>query len=40
MGKDYTLYALVAGTVKFTEKRREKFDGRRAKDSIVHVMAA
>jgi len=40
MGKDYTLFALVDGTVKFTEKRQVKFDGSRAVNSLVHVVPA
>ena len=37
MGRDFTLFALTEGVVSFTEKRMEKFDGRRYKDKIVHV---
>ncbi len=40
VGGDYTLFALLDGTVKFTKKRVVKFDGRRKEDSIVHVVAA
>lgn len=39
MGRDFTLYALIDGTVKFSQKRREKFDGQRKRDTIVHVQA-
>lgn len=35
---DYSLFALKDGTVKFTEKRQTKFDGRRFKDTIVNVV--
>ena len=38
MGKDHTLYALASGTVKFTEKRVEKYDGRRFKDIFVNIV--
>ena len=37
MGKDHTLYALVAGKVYFTEKALKKFDGRTYKDKLVHI---
>ncbi len=40
VGGDFTLFALTDGTVKFTEKRRVKFDGRRAVDTLVHVLPA
>lgn len=39
-GGDFTLYALVDGTVAFTNKRRAKFDGTRKTDTIVHVNPA
>ncbi len=37
-GKDFTLFALKDGVVKFTEKRREKYDGRTYRDKLVHVV--
>lgn len=37
MGKDYTIFAVVDGHVKFTEKRMLKYDGRSFKDTIVNV---
>jgi large subunit ribosomal protein L27 len=37
-GKDFTLFALTEGKVKFTEKKLKKFDGRVFKDTIVHVL--
>ena len=40
VGGDFTLFALTDGVVKFTEKRRVKFDGRRAVDTLVHVVPA
>lgn len=39
-GKDDTLYAVVAGVVKFTSKRRKRFDGRLKKTTFVHVIPA
>lgn len=38
MGRDHTLFALSTGEVKFTEKRLQKYDGRKFKDVLVHVM--
>ncbi|MBA4337176.1 50S ribosomal protein L27 [bacterium] len=38
MGKDHTLFALSAGTVKFSEKRTLKYDGRRFKDVFVNII--
>lgn len=38
MGRDHTLYALSTGTVKFSEKRIEKYDGRRFKDVFVNII--
>lgn len=38
MGRDHTLYALSTGNVKFTEKRVEKYDGRRFKDVFVNIV--
>jgi len=37
-GKDFTLFALAAGMVKFTEKKRTRFDGRVYKDVYVSVV--
>jgi len=37
MGKDHTIYSLVAGKVHFTEKALTKYDGRVFKDRIVNV---
>ena len=37
-GKDHTLFALKAGTVKFGEKRKTKFNGRVDKKVIVSVL--
>ncbi|MBN2087910.1 50S ribosomal protein L27 [Candidatus Peregrinibacteria bacterium] len=40
VGRDFTLFALKSGVIKFTEKKRTKFDGRVFKDRIVNVVAA
>jgi large subunit ribosomal protein L27 len=37
VGKDHTLFALKAGTVKFAERRKTRFDGTKIKRKIVHV---
>ncbi len=39
-GKDFTLFALKPGVVKFTERRQKKYDGRIFKDKIVHIVPA
>lgn len=39
-GKDFTLFALTDGVVQFTRKKRQKFDGRKFLDTIVHVKAS
>ena len=38
MGKDHTLFALVAGKVLFQEKQLRKYDGRVFKDKLVNVL--
>ncbi len=38
IGRDFTLFALKSGVVKFTKKRNLKFDGNRRRDTIVHVL--
>ena len=40
IGKDFTLFALKNGVVKFTEKRLKKFDGRIFKDKLVNIVTA
>jgi len=40
MGKDFTLFALTDGVIKFTEKRQQKFNGRIYRDKLVHVVPA
>lgn len=38
-GKDDTLYALVSGVVKFTTRKRKRFDGTLKSAKFVHVLA-
>jgi len=38
-GKDFTLFALKNGVVKFTEKRLRKYDNRIFRNKIVNVAA-
>jgi large subunit ribosomal protein L27 len=38
VGKDFTLYALVDGKVKFFEKKVQNFDGRKYKRTHVQVL--
>ncbi len=40
VGKDYTLFALKDGVVKFTEKAVKKYDGRIFKNRFVHIATA
>ena len=40
VGKDFTLFALKDGVVKFTEKRIKKYDNRIFRNKFVHVVAA
>ena len=37
-GKDFTLYALSEGTVKFSQKTKVKFDGRKYINTFVSVV--
>jgi len=39
-GKDDTLFALIAGKIKFTQKKRKRFDGVLKKTKFVHVIPA
>ncbi len=39
-GRDFTLFALKNGVVKFTEQRRKKYDGRIFRNKIVNVVPA
>ena len=38
MGKDYTLFAVKSGTVKFASKRKMSFDNKMEKKGIVSVI--
>lgn len=38
-GRDFTLFALADGELKFTEKRQRKYDGRVKRDTIVNVVS-
>jgi large subunit ribosomal protein L27 len=40
IGKDFTLFALKDGILKYTEKKVKKFDGRTFRNQFVHVVAA
>jgi len=37
VGRDHTLFALKEGTVKFTEKRKKRFDGSVRKLKVANV---
>lgn len=37
-GKDFTIYSLVDGRVKFSQKSLRKYDGRVFRDTIVEVV--
>ncbi|TSC58637.1 MAG: large subunit ribosomal protein L27 [Parcubacteria group bacterium Greene0416_79] len=37
IGRDHTLFALKAGIVSFTNKRKQGFDGRRTVRKMIHV---
>ena len=39
-GKDYTLYSVAEGAVKFTGKRKVRFDRRMRRAKVVHVVSA
>jgi len=39
-GKDFTLFALKNGVVKFSEKRLKKYDGRVYRDKLVNIVPA
>jgi large subunit ribosomal protein L27 len=40
MGRDFTIFSVTEGVVKFTQKRQAKFNGRSHYDTMVHVVAA
>lgn len=37
LGKDWTLHAAIAGVVRFSQKRIEKFNSRSERCTVVHV---
>ena len=39
-GKDFTLFALKNGVVKFSEKRQKKYDGRIYKNKFINIIPA
>lgn len=38
MGADDTMYALIKGTVKFTTKKKTKYDGSRKTIKVVNIL--
>ena len=40
IGKDHTLFALKAGVVKFTDKRKDNFDGTKTVRKAAHIVIA
>lgn len=38
-GGDDTLYALSAGVVKFSQKRKIRFDGKKKRVSVINIVA-
>ena len=38
-GKDYTLYAVAEGAVKFMEKKKTRFDGKTRRVKVISVAA-
>lgn len=38
VGRDHTLYAVKAGIIEFTEKRKSRFDGKMLRKKMVHVV--
>ncbi len=40
LGKDHTIFALIDGEVKFSEKQLTKYNGQVHKDKFVHVYKA
>jgi large subunit ribosomal protein L27 len=39
-GKDFTLFALKNGVVKFSERRQKKYDGRVYRNKFVNIVPA
>lgn len=40
MGKDHTLFALVAGKVKFTLTRKTSYNGKSVKKKVANILTA
>lgn len=40
IGNDDTLYSMIAGTVKFSTRRKQRFDGSARKATVVNVIQA
>lgn len=40
IGVDHTIFSLVNGLVKFTEKRKKRFNGKSVKVKVVNVIAS
>ncbi len=40
LGKDYTLYSVATGVVKFLEKRKTRFDGKLRRAKVANVIGA
>ena len=38
-GKDYTLYSVSPGVVKFLKRRKTRFDGKIRRAKVVHVLS-
>ncbi len=38
LGKDYTIFALTSGNVKFENKKRQKFTGNKEKATFVSII--
>lgn len=40
LGKDYTIYSVAAGTVKFSDRRKARFDGKLRRAKAVSVVSS
>ncbi len=40
MGRDYTIFSIVEGTVKFSERRKNNFNGTHKRLKVASVIAA
>ncbi|OGF52256.1 50S ribosomal protein L27 [Candidatus Giovannonibacteria bacterium RIFCSPLOWO2_02_FULL_43_11b] len=38
-GRDWTLYSMISGLVKFSTKRKTSFDGKTSRVSVVNVVS-